>query len=293
LNSKSAESNEGQRKILEALADSIKKRFPDRPDISNNLESIIELLKTKRFPVTKEMQALALAFLETAETDRIDCGTLYRKKSYSNAAFHLQQAVEKATKAYWLGNGLLNEKEIRGHRTPEIFLRAIFEKTGLKMLAQQLRDKSTHEYIQKAFDAIENEERRLELAKIPFNNIRKSISYMESNRKLNEEMLRDLEYKLSSMPGYQLLSISLLSTIQSMSSLVTLYILAVYTFPHEAYSRYPDGLFKPLDYTKDLGIVRAIPDTLKFLKRAILELRVALAKSRQDDPVSQPQITST
>jgi HEPN domain-containing protein len=279
LNTQSAESNEVPRKILEALVDAIKKRFPDRPDISNNLESIIALLKPKRFPVTEAMQALAAAFLETAETDRKDCVTLYRKKSYSNATFHLQQAVEKATKAYWLGNGLLNEKEVRGHRTPEIFLRAVFEKTGLKMLAQQLPDESTHEYIQKAFEAIENEEKRLELAKIPFNNIRKSISYMESNRKLNKEMLRDLEHKFSSMPGYQLSSISLLSTIQSVSSLVTLYILAVYTFPHEAYSRYPDGPLKPSDYTKDLGIVRAIPDTLKYLKRAIRELRVTLAKS--------------
>lgn len=279
MNTQPAESNEYPREIREAIANAIKERFPDRPDISNNLESIIELLKTKRFPVTKAMQDLAMAFLETAETDRKDCEILYRKKSYSNAAFHLQQAVEKATKAYWLGSGVLNEKEVRGHRTPEIFLRAIFEKTGLKMLAQQLPDKSTHEYIQKAFEAIENEEKRLELAKIPFNNIRKSISYMESNRKLNEEMLRDLEYQLSSIPGYQLPSISLLLTIQNMSSLVTLYILAVYTFPHEAYSRYPDGPFKPSDYTKDLGIVRATPDTLKYLKRAIRELRVTLEKS--------------
>lgn len=278
MNTQPAESNEYPREILEAIANAIKERFPNRPDISNNLESIIELLKTKRFPATKAMQDLALAFLETAETDRKDCETLYRKKSYSNAVFHLQQAVEKATKAYWLGNGLLNEKEVRGHRTPEIFLRAIFEKTGLKMLAQQLPDKSTNEYVQKAFEALENKEKRLELAKIPFNNIRKSISYMESNRKLNEGMLRDLEYQLSSMPGYQPPSISLLLTIQSMSSLVTLYILAVYTFPHEAYSRYPDGSFKPSDYTKDLGIVRATPDTLKYLKRAIRELRVTLKK---------------
>ncbi|HEY9204559.1 MAG TPA: HEPN domain-containing protein [Candidatus Methanoperedens sp.] len=50
----------------------------------------------------------------------------YKLKDYGNALFHLQQAIEKATKAYGLYFGIIKDpqKEI-SHKTPKIFIKLL------------------------------------------------------------------------------------------------------------------------------------------------------------------------
>jgi hypothetical protein len=44
------------------------------------------------------------------------------------------------------------------------------------------------------------------------------------------------------------------------------------TFPHEAFSRYPNREVRPSEYTKDLGIVKATPELIKHLEQIINEI---------------------
>jgi hypothetical protein len=46
-----------------------------------------------------------------------------------------------------------------------------------------------------------------------------------------------------------------------------LYAISMVTFPHEKFSRYPDGKIKPMDYTQDLGIVKATPELIEYLEK--------------------------
>jgi hypothetical protein len=45
------------------------------------------------------------------------------------------------------------------------------------------------------------------------------------------------------------------------------YFLSIITYPHESYTRYPDGEIKPEDYNEDLGIVQMCKDICNSLEK--------------------------
>ncbi len=65
------------------------------------------------------------------------------------------------------------------------------------------------------------------------------------------------------------------SLFQSVSAMVALLILAIITFPHEAYTRYPDpdGKMSPDNYEKKLGIVCETPRMMHLLEKEIRNLQ--------------------
>jgi len=51
--------------------------------------------------------------------------------------------------------------------------------------------------------------------------------------------------------------------------------LASLSFPHEEFTRYPDGEITPPEYTPSSGIVRGIPKMRRYLAPVLKELRLA------------------
>jgi len=51
------------------------------------------------------------------------------------------------------------------------------------------------------------------------------------------------------------------------SALVPLIIIAMVTFPHWVYTRYPDGKMTPTEYTKDLGIIQEMGTVAAILEK--------------------------
>jgi hypothetical protein len=52
--------------------------------------------------------------------------------------------------------------------------------------------------------------------------------------------------------------------------------IAILTFPHYNFTRYPDGEMKPGDYTEDTGIVRVTPDIIENLMLMINLLKLSV-----------------
>ena len=118
--------------IAPIIINKIKQSFPDEKELLNNLLSMFELISKVRLTEDLAVHKLGFDFLAEAERDIASCNALYSKKLYPHAVYHFQQAVEKAAKGYLLGFNLLSVQELRTHDTPELFLDALFEKTGVE-----------------------------------------------------------------------------------------------------------------------------------------------------------------
>ncbi|MCL0036427.1 HEPN domain-containing protein [Dehalococcoidia bacterium] len=103
-------------------------------------------------------QRLSLCFLVEAERDIASCNALYSKKLYPHAVYHLQQAVEKATKGYMLGFNWLSAQELRkiGHDTPKLILDALFKETGIESWFKQGGDEVLETIINDMWQVMSN-----------------------------------------------------------------------------------------------------------------------------------------
>ena len=59
------------------------------------------------------------------------------------------------------------------------------------------------------------------------------------------------------------------------------YILGALTFLHENFTRYPGGYLEPQDYTKQLGIVQAVPELIERVARAFDLVNDVIAISKK------------
>lgn len=268
-------SSEKEQLLAQAKAviiESITKAFPNNKEVVDNMPAIAELLMRVTLAHDEKTGSLGNDFLDEAYRDVQSCKLLYSKKIYPHAVYHLQQAIEKAIKGYVLVEGYYEAGElekIMTHHSPEVLLKAIIERTGIKDFAEQITDKTLETKISSAKTTIGSEEKRIEIAKTDYNEILRSISQIDEYRKNTELIERAVingfkNIGISPVPG----SIS-----KSLLSMVTIMVLAILTFPHESYTRYPDGKMVPKDYRRGLGIVRAVPRLLKLLETEIDNLK--------------------
>jgi hypothetical protein len=231
---------------------------------------------------------LARAFLECARMDINASKLLYREKDYSNAVYHLQQATEKLAKAYFMLFPSSSYDEIRAiqHTTPRVFL-DFMSKSQAKPLIYRLKsllpsiDFGDLDEILDIVKIIKKPQTQVEMARLSNEEIKEFLKIPDSISPSKGEngfevILRNLgttveeieevvqkEAQSENVSAQALTGPSLKKMINDagnymiglMYFFLTLYVLAVITFPHERFTRYPDEEVKPAEYAKSLGIV--------------------------------------
>lgn len=254
--------------IIESLA----KAFPQNKEVVDNLPAIFDLLGVQApFVPDEKTRKLGVDFLHEATRDVKSCKLLYSKKLYPHAVYHLQQAVEKTIKGYVLVEGYYKAtelKEITTHQSPSVLLKGVLVKTGIKHLAEKSNDKTLKAKIDDAEATIANEDKRIEIAKTSQSEIKKLLSQIEDYRKVTDLIQQETSIKLTQIA----LGPMPMSLFQAISTIVAIMILAIITFPHESYTRYPDGQMVPDNYNQNLGIVCATPRIVRILEAEIRNL---------------------
>lgn len=258
--------------MLLEISKIIQQDFPNNKEIVSNVGAISQVVARVTLKVDSVSRKLGLDFLCEAERDIKSCTLLYSKKIYPHATYHLQQGIEKATKAYVLLEGFVRAREMREimtHDSPSVFLIATLEKTGIKELAKQLPNSSMIAEIVNAEDTMGDEEKRLEIAKTSYDDVSRWLSAIDQFK----NTFGRIEEVISSIVREALGRPLPPSVLRSIPSLMSLAILGVISFPHEAYTRYPERKMVPNDYTRELGIVRATPKMVGHLKEEIDNLK--------------------
>lgn len=242
------------------------------------------------------MKKLSENFLKCAKDDLDACEILYKNKKYARSTYFLQQAVEKASKAYVLNIGNFTKKEIRNisHNSPDAFVKLLGKmvryvdiihdiypdmKTDTKGIEQLIKDKKKRLELAKAnyksfqviFKMYDNILEALELKMQDMATLINDISLQDVLKEGLKDVSENIEEHVDNKDNREIIESC---DVESIKKLILdsvdhsmLYILAGFTFPHEQFTRYPDGKLKPFDYTMDLGIVQATPKIIIHLKR--------------------------
>ncbi|MCL0056124.1 HEPN domain-containing protein [Dehalococcoidia bacterium] len=268
-------------RIALIISGRFKQSFSDVPGVKELLNSrgMVELISKPLLTQDTATQRLSLCFLVEAERDIASCNALYSKKLYPHAVYHLQQAVEKATKGYMLGFNWLSAQELRkiGHDTPKLSLDALFKETGIESWFKQGGDEVLETIINDMWQVMSNPDKRQEVARITYDEIMEWLSlilmYVNRSKVAVENVIEDM-IECHSLPvGAEFPP----PPIQAMVvAPIVLSVLGAVSFPHWEYTRYPDGKMVPSDYEANLGIVRAIPEIIKCLEPEIQQLKATM-----------------
>lgn len=255
------------------IIDSLTKAFPQNKEVTDNIGAIFNLLESRKtFTPDDKTRKLGFDFLNEATRDLNSCRLLYSKKVYAHAVYHLQQAVEKSIKGYVLSEGyfkITELKEITTHLSPLVMMKAVLERTGIKKLAEISNDPTLINKIENAEATIANEDKCIEIAQISQAGIKKLFSQIEEYQKTTNLIRQGITEGFINIG----LSPMLTSFFQTISAMTTIMILAIITFPHESYTRYPDGKITPNDYDKQFGIVLETPKIVRLLENEIRNLK--------------------
>lgn len=190
-----------------------------------------------------------------AKEDIKCCKILYEKEFYSKSTYFLQQATEKIAKAYGMFYGIIRPEDRTNisHITPRIYLK-VLEESWVCNIAGALKQISDGKLQTNTNPIKELVERNpIKLAKIEGKEIEKMIKILDKVReKILNPDLKGLVYNVFNLlaPDKKFDGVLELSI-----EFTNLYVLACITFPHEAFTRYPDGEIKPWEYSKEMGIV--------------------------------------
>jgi hypothetical protein len=228
--------------------------------------------------VSNEDRKLARALLESAFVDLKACALLRRRELYPLAVYHLQQATEKTAKAWVLDSGVQSGQQVRKtHKTPIVFL-DMMAGDRLAPLVDYINKQAVHlpTDVSKALEVMTSGS-HADTARMPEAHIRHLLTWLSDNDKpfmllgsLTEVLLSEADAKWKRSPG--------LSIGEDLVVFMSLYILAMITFPHEAFTRYPSGdpaagHLGPDDYDTNLGIVICMPEIEKRLRSTMNMLR--------------------
>jgi hypothetical protein len=250
-------------------------------DIRTPSPAMKELIKkvNAATTVSNKDRKLARAFLACAFLDLKACVLLRQRELYPLAVYHLQQAAEKTVKAWAIDSGVLSARKVQEtlHRTPMVFLN-MMAGGRLAPLVDYIKKQTVH------MPTDVNGARKIissgshpGTARMPEGQIRHLTTLLNNLAdasmllgSLAELSLSEANAKWKRSPG--------LSIGEGLVVFLSLYILGMITFPHEAFTRYPAGdsaagKLSPEDYDTNLGIVICMPDLEKRLRSTMNLLR--------------------
>ena len=231
-----------------------------------NLFAFMELLKCAMSNIEKRKNhSLEKQFILSAEKDLESCNVLYHKTIYSQAVYHLQQAIEKTTKAWVLYLGVISEKQLKeiGHKTPKAFLE-LLEKSPIGEMARGLVKISNAKVITDTTRVRNLVERKdVEIARMDYKSIRMLLDVLYRIEKQKDKISKPYKTILKT------LNVDLEEFFDIPIVFTSLYLVSGITFPHYQFTRYPGEAVEPSEYTKDLGIVKSLPELMTITKKCI------------------------
>jgi HEPN domain-containing protein len=259
----------------------------------SSVEQIAKLLPSQNKRRAQRSLKLADGFLACARADLQAASLLQENQMLSVSVYHLQQAVEKTTKAYALALNAITPGELRkiGHKSPLTFIRILRKRWAVKYIGIL---QSLYPDIKTNTSELETliETKQEELAQLPRDVILKWMSLGAKIRSglQSEDINKKIALVLDSLPN--LLS-NVVPANELESSLRTaranfdlgislcfanLYILSVLTYPHFSFTRYPDGKILPSDYVSGLGIVDCEAEILPEVESTMAALDAYLKR---------------
>lgn len=213
----------------------------------------------------RKNHSLEKKFILSAEKDLESCKILYHEPIYSLAVYHLQQAIEKTTKAWVLYLGVISEKQLKeiGHKTPKAFLE-LLENSPIGEMARGLVKISNVKVITDTA-GVRNlvESRGVEVARMDYESIRMLLDVLYRMEKQKDKISKPYKtiLKKFSFNPEEMFEIPIVFT--------SLFLVSGITFPHYEFTRYPGQAVETSEYTKELGIVKALPELMTITNKCI------------------------
>ena len=228
--------------------------------------TFMELMKCVISNVEKRKNhSLEKKFILSAKKDLESCKILYHETIYSLAVYHLQQAIEKTTKAWVLYLGVISEDQLKeiGHKTPRAFLE-LLENSPIGEMAHGLVKISNVKVITdttRVRSLVEN--KGVEVARMDYESIRMLLDVLYRMEKQKGKVSKPCKtiLKTLNVDPEELFEIPIVFT--------SLYLVSGITFPHYEFTRYPGLAVETSEYTKNLGIVKALPELMTITKKCI------------------------
>jgi hypothetical protein len=258
-------------------------------------------LLEKRGGLGQKRRRITLDYLGGAKEDVRAARLLRQRGLLSLSIYHLQQAVEKATKAYALDSGVMEPQDLRkkiGHTSPSAFLEILKDRwvVGytplLKLVYPAYKpDIPGVELIVKTQQKdIARLDKEAILKLLEFDK-RAGAALKGSNTKSQISSTLDILPTIlaGKFPQNQLVAgvkmvkkrLDMDMAMDFAISFKSLFLLSVITYPHFSFTRYPDGEIKPTDYVKGLGIVDCEVELLTLANDAIKTLEKSLTKQKK------------
>lgn len=300
-----SEKNEELEKVYEIFHEFIKHHFG--VEIEKKIsKQVFDLFNTMMYSLSLSPNILVREYYFQAKKDHEAAKLLTENKIFPPAVFHVQQAVEKLTKAYALHMGLIKEEELYrkkdknqvvGHISPKAFI-LLLKKRGATELVNLVFVLSKRAQIN-VKDVLEKFEKLLQetekLAKVSRNEIilllrkcenianaietidrrktrkeidRLKIGFISRLKKatISSEIINRVNEKFDVVEG------EIDSIFNELATFSQLYFLAIITFPHFSYSRYSTDKITLTDYNEGLGIVDSLKDILTSINNIMNKL---------------------
>lgn len=251
------------------------------------------------YQMDPEKEERIKGFLRTSRDDLAASKLLYEHDLYALAVYHLQQAVEKATKAYCLFSGRITVEEIKGIRHDSLRGHQIFANKlsrYVKMLAQANPALDAN---MSKLDELRGKSKRREIALLDGGAIDKLISAYDLQVEhanlpkalANEKIETIFSHVLKEYPEFQqlteeetkkarnMLGEMIPHLISSSQSMPFLFVASVLTSPHWMWTRYPDGEIKPWEYRKSMGLVSRMPQLIDRVDKMLESMEAQVVRT--------------
>jgi hypothetical protein len=247
--------------------------------------------------MSDEKTVLARRFLKISRDDLNASRILNERGIYALAVFHLQQAVEKATKVQCLLSGIVTHEEIRRIRHESLRGQQIIASKFSRFIRTLAQANPKLDVVLR-LDELMGKKRRLEIAKLNATEIDVVLSACDHQAKSTDlprllakdrlesilmRMKRDrLDLEISDgdakavLDAFEKLTPALASAVENFAFL---YVASAITFPHAVSTRYPGGEMNPWDYNESLGIVNRLPELVKRFDKVIESLDTQLNRN--------------
>lgn len=134
--------NENGDELIETLwlriEPGIKKLMPKANQIDLFRTKVLVKRTLKHIVIKRDSYSLDMAdkYVDAGEADYRAANLLFQRRELALSVYHIQQAIEKAMKAFCLSIGNVTIKELlTTHRPPQPLLKIIEEKPGSEMMS--------------------------------------------------------------------------------------------------------------------------------------------------------------
>ena len=221
----------------------------------------------------------AAKLMKLSRQDILACRILHEKELYNLSVYHLQQAVEKGTKAYGLILSLDTDETFSvKHNSPAVYSKMLEKMWPMLDIIQQINPDLKGHYSD-IIKITSDKTKKLEIAKLSPETIKqillliKNLNVTLGSDETKTDANKVIEGAKERFPQLsQELELAYYDS-EFISHFLILFALSFITFPHEAYTRYSDNiLFGPDNYTKDLGIVATSLELCDLLNDCLIFL---------------------